>query len=89
MNNAEEGSRTYVKVTPMVRKVTARYLSLQFMNAKAMTKIAGNRLPSRLNSFLVRVLVRICFRMSMSATTPEMLIFSQKMMYGNEERKPF
>lgn len=73
----------------MVRKVTARYLSLQFMNAKPMTKTAGTRLPSRLNSFLVRVLVRICFRMSMSATTPEMLIFNQKMMYGSEERKPF
>jgi hypothetical protein len=69
-----------VNAKPIVRIATARYLSLQLINARATTKIAGQRLPRILNSFLVCVRVRIFFRMSRSAMAPDMLITSQKLM---------
>ena len=54
-----------------------------------MTNIAGKRFPKTLKIFLVRVRVKIPFRMNISATTPETLIFNQNKIYGNDESKPF
>jgi hypothetical protein len=70
----------YVKVTPIVNKPTATYLSLHVINAKPMTNIAGNRFPNTLNSFLVCVIVKVFFRISISAITPDILILSQNMI---------
>lgn len=78
-----------MNVTPTVSRPTAMYLSLQFINANPMTKMAGKRFPNTLNNFLVFVLVRNFFLINISAIAPEILIFSQKAMYGNDERIPF
>lgn len=78
-----------MNVTPIVNKATATYLSLHVINANPTTKIAGNKFPKTLNSFLVCVLVNVFFRISISATAPDMLIFSQNIRYGNDERRPF
>ena len=79
----------YVNVTPMVNKATATYLSLQVINAKPMTNMAGHKFPRTLKSFRVCVRVKIFFRIQRSANAPDILMLSQKIMYGNDESKPF
>ncbi len=61
----------------MVNKTTATYFNLQVINANPTTNIAGHKFPNTLNSFLVCVLVKIFFRISISAIAPDMLIFNQ------------
>jgi hypothetical protein len=70
----------YVNVKPIVNKATATYLILHVINAKQMTNIAGNKFPNTLNNFLVCVLVKIFFRMNISATTPDTFILSQNII---------
>lgn len=67
-------------MTPIVNKATARYLSLQVINANPITNIAGNKFPSTLNTFLVFVLVKIFFRIIISAKAPEIFILSQNII---------
>ncbi len=67
----------YVNVTPIVNKATARYFNLHVINAKPTTNIAGNKFPNTLNTFLVCVLVKIFFRINISAITPDIFIFNQ------------
>jgi hypothetical protein len=69
-----------VNVTPIVNKATATYFILQVINAKPITNIAGNKFPKTLKTFLVCVRVRIFFRISISAATPDILIFSQNII---------
>jgi len=76
-------------VTPIVNKATARYLSLHVINANPTTNIAGHKFPNTLNTFLVVVLVKISFLISISATAPDIFILSQNIIYGNDERSPF
>ena len=78
-----------MNVIPIVNKATATYLSLQVINAKPITNIAGNKFPRTLKNFRVCVRVKIFFRIQRSANTPDILILSQKIMYGNDESKPF
>ena len=80
---------SYVNVTPIVNRATATYLILHVINAKPMTNIAGNRFPKTLKTFRVCVRVNISFRINISATKPDTLIFNQNIIYGNEESKPF
>ena len=70
----------YVNVRPMVNKATAIYFSLHVINAKPMTNIAGNKFPNTLNTFRVCVLVKIFFRINISAMTPDRLILSQNII---------
>lgn len=78
-----------MKVTPIVNKATATYLILHVINANPITNIAGNKLPNMLNNFRVLVLVKIFFRIIISANAPEIFIFSQNIIYGNDESNPF
>jgi hypothetical protein len=67
-------------VIPIVNKATATYLSLHVINASAITNIAGTRFPNTLNNFLVCVLVNVFFRISASASAPEIFILSQNII---------
>jgi hypothetical protein len=42
-----------------------------------MTNIAGHKFPNTLNNFLVCVLVKVFFRISISAIAPDIFILSQ------------
>jgi len=64
-------------VTPIVNKATATYLILHVINANPMTNIAGHKFPNTLNNFLVCVLVKVFFRISISAIAPDIFILSQ------------
>ncbi len=69
-----------MNVTPIVNKATATYFILHVINAKPMTNIAGNKFPKTLKTFLVCVRVNIFFRISISATIPDIFIFNQNII---------
>ncbi len=79
----------YPNATPMVNKTTAAYLIWHVINAKAITNIAGKRVPRLLKNFLVFVVVRIFFRTNISARKPDKFVLNHRNIYGKAERSPF